>query len=482
MNVILKRGFYATLAASMLMPVLSGCANTPKEIDWAAYDGSQDAPFIAKDIFDSGMYAGGIVPVENNGSYRIEVRGDSDPARAFVLKGEFGKCYEVKFQADPESLRVAKVNQDPRTLEAGSQIEYAKEDSLLYFEAAPDQTRAFMYTCREQDEYLVVYTGTKDASVSVGERTIIQDTDTVGPWFKPENVGGISKTGTLGNYTWNVQQVYDNLYEPLREKYPDYITRTSLGKDQSGEYEMFGYIYAPKDYQATLFITGGMHANEETAYYSLAKLMQLICDAKPEDTLLYTMRHKVRFIVVPLINVWGVSQNHEGTGDIPRSRIRKNSQEVDLNRDFGDLSQQESKNVMAFFETYAKEVDIHLDFHTASGKDYSMWYNFINYSENSVANYKTVNHMYQRCLELGCAEEGTNLAHIPGSYVKDSKYIEGRIWNEYQVPTITVEHVVNDRFPLKYSDEAMTLAVENYGNFVIQNALFFLQKHAQDQQ
>ena len=478
MNRILKKTLCVVLTVLMLLPTLAGCANTPKEIDWAVYDDSQDAPFTAKDIFDDSMWVSGIVISKGETLYSIEAGGENAPGRAFVLKGEYGKCYEVKFQSAPETLRAAKVNQDPRTLEIGSKIQYAEEDSLFFFMFAPDETRSFMYTCREQDEYLVVYIGTQDVEVWIGERTIIQDTDTEDSWFKPESVGGISKKGTLGNYTWTSQQVYDNLYEPLREKNPGYITRTSLGMDQSGEYEMFGYIFAPKEYQATLFITGGMHANEETAYYSLAKLMQLICDAQPEDTLLYTLRHKVRFIVVPMINVWGISQNHEGQG-VPRTRIRSNSQDVDLNRDFGELTQQESKNVMAFFETYAKEVDIHLDFHTASGGEYSMWYNFINYSENSVVNYKTVNHMYHRYLEEGCAVKETDLTHVPGSYVKTSKYIEGRIWNEYQVPTITVEQVVNDRFPVRYSDEAMTLAVENFGNFVIQNALFYLQKNAQ---
>ena len=77
-------------------------------------------------------------------------------------------------------------------------------------------------------------------------------------------------------------------------------------------------------------------------------------------------------------------------------------------------------------------------------------------------------------MELGLAKEITDIAHIPGSYVKSDKYIEGRLWNEYGVPTITVEYVVNEIFPNKFSSEAVTLAVETYGNFIIQNALFFL--------
>ena len=157
-------------------------------------------------------------------------------------------------------------------------------------------------------------------------------------------------------------------------------------------------------------------------------------------------------------------------------RIRRNALDADLNRDFGALSQPESQAVMAYFGRFAKEAVIAMDFHTAATKNISMWYNFINTAPNSVANYKTVNHMYHRYMDLGCCEVLTNISYIPGSYKKTDKYLEGRIWNQYGVPTITVEHVVNENFPAIYTGPCMTLAVENYSNFIIQNALFFLQE------
>ena len=38
---------------------------------------------------------------------------------------------------------------------------------------------------------------------------------------------------------------------------------------------------------------------------------------------------------------------------------------------------------------------------------------------------------------------------------------------------MTVEHLNNDLFPDKGSAEGMRIAVEAFGNFIIQNALFF---------
>jgi predicted deacylase len=147
---------------------------------------------------------------------------------------------------------------------------------------------------------------------------------------------------------------------------------------------------------------------------------------------------------------------------------------VDLNRDFEALSQKESQNVYNFFKQYAFDVDIALDFHNASTEGRSLYYNCINYSVNSVANYKTTNHMYHRLMELGYCKSEPDIATIPGSYEKSDVYIEGRLWNEFKVPTITIEHFTNSTFPNSYTDKGFTLGVETYGNFVIQNALFFM--------
>ena len=446
------------------------------EYEWASYNSDNDEPFLPKNIFTNDMYKSGIVPVKDGNTYRVENRGDTSEYKTIVLKGEFGKCYEIKFVNKTDGLRMAKIIGDPCAVAVGESVAYTSDESVRYYSGTPSDGAFdnYMYVCREQNEYLVIYTGTKNAAVTINVRTMLHTTDTDDNWWIPTSAGSITKTGTFGNYNWTSDQVINNLYEPYREKYPDYIKRTYLGTDQSGQYDMYGYVYTPESFDTTLFITGGMHGNEESAYFALAKLMQLISDATPEDKLLYTMREKVRFVVVPVINVWAVSQNHDGTSTISRSRIRRNSADVDLNRDFDKLTQQETKNVYKFFKEYLGEIDIALDFHNAATEGKSLYYNFINYSVNAVANYKTTNHFYHRLMDLGYCEKETNIASIPGSYVKGSQYLEGRFWNEFKVPTITVEHFTNSTFPNSRSDKGLTLAVENYGNFVIQNALFFI--------
>lgn len=476
MKKISTRIWLVALTASLLGTTLAGCSKKtepttpaptePVEIAWATYNASGDEPFLPKDIFSEEMYVPGVFLNREKGCMEITERTD---VGAFVLKGEFGKCYEVKVPAGVASVCAAHFMIDPRAAEAGTEEYYSE---ALFEGEGLTQESAFMYTCRKEEEYLVVSTGSADP-IYIGQRSILEAADTEDAWYVPEAVGGIGREPTLGDILWTSEEVLNKMYEPVRQRHPDYITRTVIGKDETGTYDMYGYVYTPKNYEITMFITGGMHADEEIAYFSLAKIMQLIADAKPEDQLLYTLRQKVRFVVVPMINVWSVSQHNAG---LSKSRLRYNANSVDLNRDFGDLSQAESKNVMAYFAQYADEAVMAMDFHIAETANISMWFNFINYTDNAVANYKTTNHFYHRYMEMGYAKENTSLSHVPGSYTKSDKYIEGRIWNEYKVPTITVEYVNNSNFPSAYSSDCMTMAVETYINFIIQNALFYLQE------
>ena len=468
----IKRTLSATLAAVVLGTGLAGCGGAPEETtpketipadyQWAAYHAGSDAPFLPKDIFSEDLFVPGVTTDEPDCGY-LEITGKQDTG-AFVLEGEFGKCYEIKIPAGTKRALAVKTRKKPGELPVGEKI-YIQNDDTLCDKADLTEQVSFMYVCRKENERLVICTDSKEP-IYIGERTILQDTDVQDQWYVADPVGSIGADCTLGNFLWPANTVLEKLYEPVRQRHPEYITREVIGKDQSGKYDMYAYIYAPEHYETTMFLNGGTHGDEQTAYFALAKVMQLIADAKPEDTLLYTLRHKVRFVVIPILNVWSASESH----------IRYNSTGADLNRDFDDLSQQESKNLMTFFEKYAKEARILMDFHIAASSKVAVYFNFINNADNAVANYKATNHMYHRYMELGYAQKETDISKVPGSYTKSNKYLEGRIWNEYGIPTITVEYVTSagHGFPEGTSSAAMTAAVETQMNFIIQNALYFL--------
>lgn len=462
---MLKRISIFLLVLLLIVGGLAGCAKTeskdpetPQEPEptWAKYDASGDAAFLPKDVFSSASYVTGLSLADGF----INATGNAADG-VFLLEAQWGKCYEFKIPAGTPRVKVFRFTSDPRTMEVGE----SQTCTVVKDTAETASGVNFMYTCRvEWGEYVAIETGAS-TPFYIGERSIIAEADTADAWYIPEMVGSLLEDGAWGDLAWSAEEFVDNLYEPLRARYPDYITRTDIGKDASGEYTMYCYEYAPKDYKSTIFLAGGIHSDEGVGYFSLAKIMQLIAEAKPEDTLLYTLRQNVRFVVIPIINVWGVSNGHP----------RANSNGQDLNRDFIDLSQQESKNVIACFEKYAETVDVAMDFHISQNSSNELWFNFINYSDNAVVNFKTTNHLYHRYLELGYTDKITGLGKLPGSYVKGSQYLEGVLWNRFGVPTITVEMTTNWRTPREYSADGMTIAVETYINFIIQNALFFLQ-------
>ena len=467
----MKKFLACLLALTLLSAPLAGCGKEatpavseptiPANYQWATYQSENAAPFLPKDIFSQELLVPGLISEGAESGYFQ--RTDREDLGAYLLHGEYGKCYEIKIPGGVPQVTAFAKRSD---LMEQAEIHYRTDDALKDV-AAPTEAVSFMYNCREKNQTLLIYTGSTEP-FQILERTIVQETDVQDQWWTPaEPVGTISADCTWGNVLWDANTVLEKLYEPVRQRYPSYITREVIGKDQSGKYDIYAYVYAPENYEITMFLNAGTHGDEQEAYFAMAKVMELIADAQPEDQLLYTLRHKVRFVVVPILNVWSASESH----------IRYNSTGQDLNRDFDKLTQQESKDLIAYFAKYAEDTCVMFDFHIAGKSKVAVYFNFINYTDNAVANYKTTNHMLHRYISLGYANFDTDLSKVPGSYKKGSQYLEGRIFNEFGVPSITVEYVTSTGhlFPHGHSSEATTLAVETQMNFIIQNALYYLQ-------
>ena len=116
----------------------------------------------------------------------------------------------------------------------------------------------------------------------------------------------LNHKGSFGNIEWNYSEYIENIYEPLRKKYPDYITRHSIGFDTSGEYEMWAYEFTPEKYTKTVYLQSGVHVIETDAYFGLARLLTLISDRADER--LSFIRDNIRLLVIPVVSVWGISK------------------------------------------------------------------------------------------------------------------------------------------------------------------------------
>ncbi len=128
-------------------------------------------------------------------------------------------------------------------------------------------------------------------------------------------------------------------YDALVTAYPNNITKTSLGYDESETYQIYKYEFTPTiptldGYQEgmgakytaddfpTFFMDACIHGNEPPCARALLNLMTKIYSS--DDTSIYNwMKNHIKFVIIPVANPYGYVNN-----------IRGNVNGVDLNRNF----------------------------------------------------------------------------------------------------------------------------------------------------
>lgn len=442
-------------------------------------------PFDRKDIYSDSLYKVGITPNSVPDTV-IEVWSPEKTDKcSIVLPVEYGKAYEFRFPEGLKKLIVAKIDENPTVSDYGQRI---AAESIRWVSSRPqsEDLAPLMYVPSGDNEFIVIYTGTdENPPIGIYEHTIIAADDTEDDWYIPSGVGDfLGNSESFADYSWGSEEVFRNLYEPLRKKYPEYIRREHIGKDESGTYDMYAYIFEPDKYEQTVFLSSGMHANEEEGYFALAYFMNEVAAASGENEQLEYLRERVRFVVVPLINVWGVNQTHVLTS--ANWEIRYNSTGADLNRDFQEQTQAETKNVAKLLEKYGDSISFGIDFHTTPNDNGSdLFFNFNVGLSNTPVNFKTANHVYHRMVEEGLisarrpiltpsdARYG-NLGALNGRYSRH-RTLQAYLWNVHGIAPITVEYMnfTSGISHAKGSAEGLSVAVEIYGNFIIQNALHY---------
>ncbi len=288
------------------------------------------------------------------------------------------------------------------------------------------------------------------------------------PESQPDILG---KEGSFGNIEWSYPELIEHLYEPLRKKYPDYITRKSIGFDSSGEYEMWAYEFTPKSYTKTVYVQSGVHVIETDAYFGLARLLTMIAD-RTDERLSY-IRDNVRLLVIPVVSVWGISKRGSYAEIMGRDRYRfpHNAAGVNANRDFADKKAKETVNVINYLAEYSKEICFIIDCHSTT--DVVLGAYLLPYTtgmpENIADKVKAINKaLYEKHptkvpqLFMG-EEKDYPVPNLANTY-------NGGIYDRFGIYGITTEH--NDYI---YDDKlgtslTMTLSVELLGNHLLQIA------------
>lgn len=179
---------------------------------------------------------------------------------------------------------------------------------------------------------------------------------------------------------WTTDTVLNKYYEPLRTEFPANITRNILGKDASGLYDVYEYIFKPDNYEQTIFITAGMHTTEMVTPFALGILLNEIYRNPNKHEGLAYLRNKVKIVVIPVVNVWGANQNPK---TVPTHYVNSNA--VNPSRNFPErweqivedgpynkkgsspASEAETQHIMTVMHREKDELAFYLDLHTGQG-------------------------------------------------------------------------------------------------------------------
>ena len=268
-----------------------------------------------------------------------------------------------------------------------------------------------------------------------------------------------------------------NLYNELVTKYPQYVSRTFLGYDQSGTYEMFSYQFSHSNYNDWIVIDANIHGDDTLGdgkdigvalYYFLNDL----CNSTENDVLSY-IKTNINLSVIPIANPYGFNNN-----------TRTNSRGVDLNRNFpvfwdssvGEgvtpLSENETKNIKTHFKNISnlsknssKQIIGYLALHCYSStrsENPSYPYHISSSSPlvrvfESVSNVLSEKYGYQK--------------HIQGIVTPSKPSADNYAERLFGIPSGTTEFVINRTDGNKRTDYALRQLVEYVGNLIYKTIL-----------
>lgn len=274
----------------------------------------------------------------------------------------------------------------------------------------------FIFNSTLEVDYKVLYTGNVIADELMGDvddnREGIAELKNYLP-FVPENAPSTAPVVTSAEYNsateMTLSEIY-NGYESLLSAYSGYITKTTLGNDESGTYPIYRYDFVPEmplishavtaadgkkytqDDMPVIILEACLHGSEKPCARALLNLMDKICSAKSDNDVFGWFRRNFHFVVIPVVNPWGYVNT-----------TRWNSNHVDINRNFPiywengsddptDMhyrgtsagSEAETQYVMEIVDEYAGKAILFYDYHTYGVRDI-----YRNQTDFEISFYKT---------------------------------------------------------------------------------------------
>lgn len=296
------------------------------------------------------------------------------------------------------------------------------------------------------------------------------DTKRADMYFWQPPVQPPARTDTVGYFVDAFRVTYNdfinNYLEPLRLSEASYISRTNMGKDSSGMFDVWRYEFTPKNFKKTIIIDAAIHGGEITSTLMTYRFMYHLVRDWQKYPQLGDIRQNVRIIYTPVANPWGFE-----------NRTRHNANGVDINRNFSfgwdeykgasnpfelgykgstPFSEVESQYIRTTLQTY-KEAHAYLSFHNTGTPDYDVYTHYAKgmkpYAYDDLVQYWVKGKsnpviIYSEMNDPTSGNYGFNVVGIPSSNPE---------WSDR-------------KFGIYYSSEDLTKCLEWYGNIIIEHS------------
>lgn len=242
----------------------------------------------------------------------------------------------------------------------------------------------------------------------------------------------------FGHLIGNSLGVLRSEFDKLVTKYPGESKKEIIGYSSVENEEIPVYTLTPRDYEITVAITMHTHGNERYNPLGFYGLLHLMSSSGAKHPLIYWLRDKVRWIVVPFVSPTAIKDNLRGTRN-SRTRINMNRdydylwEEGTVDKGIKPYELKETQAMRDFFIPMKDDIDYHLDLHDIPEVD------FFDTSHHPFQSVKFIWMEEQNLIKKSLVE--ANNSNLSGNYIQSGGTTTNFFNHVLGIPSITPEHV-----------------------------------------
>lgn len=191
--------------------------------------------------------------------------------------------------------------------------DWFEEDSRFVFNALAEIEASLEKYKKSLDKRFNTLAGTLGGE----ERVSCEPSD----WYLPKpfadsaNIPSYSKSSSYNDYL-------DYILNRLVADYPDYASSIRIGTDESGDYPIYAYVFEPKNYEKTVFISSCLEGMSSSSLIAVSYFLDELCRRNRENRTLGYLRSRVKIVVLPVGNPYGIMMSSQY--NLNRVRIDRN--------------------------------------------------------------------------------------------------------------------------------------------------------------